>query len=55
MVKQKTVLIEKIDITKVKGTLISKLQITENQKKSDLSENNKVAYDFLLSELHMKT
>ena len=36
----------------MKDIFISKLQITKNHRKSDVSENNTSCYDFLKNEIH---
>ena len=40
------------DMREMKDIFVSKLQITENHRKLDVSENNKVIYDFQENELH---
>ena len=40
------------DMREMKDIFVSKLQITENYRKLDVSENNKVIYDFQENELH---
>ena len=40
------------DMRGMKDIFVSKLQITENHRKLDVSENSKVIYDFQENELH---
>ena len=40
------------DMREMKDIFVSKLQITENHRKLDVSENSKVIYDFQENELH---
>ena len=40
------------DMREMKDIFVSKLQITENHRKLDVSENNKIIYDFQENELH---
>ena len=36
----------------IRSIFFSKLQLTENHRKLDVSENSQVVYDFLQNELH---
>ena len=40
------------DMREMKDIFFSKLQITENHRKLNVPENNKVIYDFQENELH---